>query len=104
MSRLAAMTAIAVVALTTRSTGILPTLYPARGPVVPGTCLSRYGGARAADPDDGGVRQIGLKAVFGAQPARQRLQQAHRDLELGPAFPAHEMAVAVRIREMPARH
>ena len=49
------------------------------------------------------MRQIGLKAVLRAQPARQRLQEAHRDLDLGPALPADEVAMAVRVREMPPR-
>ena len=49
------------------------------------------------------MRQIGLKAVLRAQPARQRLQEAHRDLDLGTALPADEVAMAVRVREMPPR-
>jgi hypothetical protein len=49
------------------------------------------------------VRQIGLKAVFGAQPARERLEQAHRDLDLIAALPADEMAMPVRVGEVPPR-
>src|SRR6266566_6195391 len=60
--------------------------------------------ALAADPDDGGVGQVGAEALFAAQAPPERLERAQRDLLLRAAAPAHQVAVPLDIRAMPARH
>ena len=48
--------------------------------------------------------EVGAKALLVAQPTSERLEHAERDLLLGAAAPAHEVAVPLDIRAMPARH
>jgi hypothetical protein len=60
--------------------------------------------ALAADPDDRGVGEVGAKALLGAETPSQRLEGAERDLLLGAAPAADEMAVTLDVGAVPSRH
>src|SRR6266850_1730729 len=61
-----------------------------------------YGRACTADPDHGGVRQIGVKTVLRAELGGERLEEAHRHLEFRAARAADEVPMAVRVGQVPA--
>src|SRR5438094_198332 len=60
--------------------------------------------ALAADPDNRRVGQVGAEALLAPQAPSERLERTERDLLLRAAAPAHQVAVPLDIRAMPARH